>query len=450
MPELKIDFERPQALAYQAIKPGNTVCLPWGRGGGKSWFLRTCLYLQVAQWEHKKRPGCLTYPGVRIVILMPTLEQFRKVHQTLMLTELETDWKFLGGVPNKSTFRFSFPGGSWIQVVSAEAAEGSRGIRCDVVAPDECDDIDPEIVESITQPWFTEPHSLRITLLGGTPKRGRYGLLYRADKIWPKDERLSKTHFSFHATSYDFPKHVDAAYLDEIKGKTDPRIFRREYMVDYDSAQGLVFDMFEEDFHVREPDPRILWQEILVGQDWGYEDPGVQLVVGIQGSGKDLTCFVLEETYVQHKTLDYWTENTKAIKKRYGRYPIKWYADPSQPASIAQINRNAGVHITGADNAIEDGISAVADKFLVRVRRGEDKRDERYARLYVDPKCKNLIRELGLYRRKRDPSNKEQVLEQIVDKDNHTIDALRYALFSRFGKPESVRMEFGPNHFTRT
>jgi phage terminase large subunit len=62
-----------------------------------------------------------------------------------------------------------------------------------------------------------------------------------------------------------------------------------------------------------------------------------------------------------------------------------------------------------------------------------------FARLYVDPSCKNLIREMGLYRKKRDPQNPDGFLEQPEDKNNHACDALRYALVGRFGMGASTR-----------
>ena len=41
---LVIDFNGPQSRAYEALKPRRTLCLPWGRGVGKSWFITTPNY----------------------------------------------------------------------------------------------------------------------------------------------------------------------------------------------------------------------------------------------------------------------------------------------------------------------------------------------------------------------------------------------------------------------
>jgi hypothetical protein len=367
---------------------------------------------------------------------MPTLEQAKKVHTHLMVAELEGQWSFLGARINRSEWRITFPGGSWIQWVTAERAQNIRGLRCDVVFTDEGDNVDIEVRDAIVGPWLSEPHSLAMELIAGTPERGRYGLLYKKYRMGLDG---IENHTSVHATYLDVPEYVDVERINRDKPFIDPALFAREWLCDFDAAEGLVYPMFREDFHVRKPRPDQVWNEILVGVDHGYEDPGVFLVVGVIGNGSDVTCHVIEEVYRQHQTESFWVEECKKLKAKYLRYPTKWYADPSQPARIEALRRQAGVRIEGAENAIDDGVSCVADKFFIRKVDGR----EPYAKLYVDPSCKNLIRELGLYRRKRDPRNRERVLDDIQDKDNHAADSIRYALMTRFGKPLATRQESG-------
>lgn len=481
---LRLEFNGPQTRAYKHVVPGHTLTLPWGRGVGKSWFLRCLCHLLVAQWDGRWRPSVPVLnrglsipkrPGVRIVFLMPTLEQFRKVHLPDFLYELESEWSFLGAGSgkgsNKTSLRFNFPGHSWVQVVSAEAAQGARGLRCDVLVGDEIDDVDPEVLEAISQAWFTEPHSLRITILGGTPKRGRYGILYAGHASWPNDPRLAATHHSVHATCYDAPRQVDRAYVEgTIRPKTRAGIFAREYLADFDAAEGLVYAMFRADFHVREADYGVPWSEILIGVDHGTSDPGVFLVIGVLGHGRDATLHVLEEVYQTDKDTTWWMDQAERLAREYARFPIRqrWYADASRPDRILDLRRRirekvpaleARCSVEAGDNAIEAGVDAVADRLVLRLMtaegetlleadqtaEGELVNVKRYARLYVDPSCVNTISEFGLYKRKRDPRNTEHVLDDILDRDNHAMDALRYAVFTRFGGPDKRRHEL-PTH----
>jgi hypothetical protein len=453
-PDFRLSLNPPQSAAYRLLAPGHTVAIPWGRGIGKSWFQRVVCYLLAAQWDGRMRPtvdvrgaglSAPEGPGIRIVFLMPTLAQFKKVHLPYLPNELEERWAFLRGHLHKSEFKVTYPGGSWIQVVSAEAAQGSRGIRCDVVVGDEVDDIDPEVLEAISLAWFTEPHSLRIMLLGGTPKRGRYGLLWKAHNDWPQHPALRERHHSVHATCYDAPRQVDRRYIDtEIRPKVTPAVWRREYLCDFDSGEGLVYSMFAAPFHVREPDYGVDWNEILVGVDHGTADPGVYLVCGVIGNGKDAIIHALEEVYETDRDTTWWMDQAEDIARRYRKYRQRWYADPSRPDRIMDIRRRVRERvpelgerfsITAGENEIEAGVDAVADRICTRER--ED--GTVHARFYVSRACKNTIREFGLYRRKRDPRNPERVLDDILDKDNHAMDAARYLTFTRFGGPDRRR-----------
>lgn len=371
---------------------------------------------------------------------MPTLEQAKKVHAKLLADEIEGEWKFLGGVLNKTEWRVNFPGGSWIQWVSAERADNVRGIRCDFVSVDEADDIDPEIFDAIIIPWFSELHSLRKVLISGTPRRGRHGLLWKAYKVWPETQ---PNHHAFHATGYDAPLLVDPGYLRDMESKMVPEIFKREWLCDFDSAEGLVYPMFNEEIHVVPAEPRGRYHEFIVGADFGFVDPTVILVCGIKGHGRDARIHVIEEFYRSGQTKSYWEEKVRYVLRKYPRERgVRWYPDSAEPQIIEEW-RQLGARIEDVNKSIFEGICAVADRMIVK----KDANGQEYTRFYVDPSCVNTIRELGMYRYKRDPRNKELLVDSPEDKNNHALDALRYAIFNRFGGPESVRIEYPDTAF---
>lgn len=438
MTTIQVELNRPQTRAFRALQPGHTVAIPWGRGVGKSWFIRRSWYLLVAEHDGRPRPGAQHQRGVRIVLLMPTFKHCVDVHGALLSAELEGQWAFLGGKLNRSRWRVDFPGGSWIQFFGAKEADAARGLRCDAATVDEADDIDPEVIDGIVNPWFSEPWSLGVKLIGGTPLRGRYGLLYRSHKALDAAGKPLPRHVSVHATYRDAPETVSAEYVERIRAETPPEVFRREWECDFDAAEGLVYDLFRESFHVRACDPRAVFSEVIVGADWGYEDPFALVAVGVLGSGQDAVLHVVREVYQSHKTAPEIVDIARSWKTLYPQ--ARWFADPSQPAMIELLRREAGLRIQGADNAIDDGIAAVAARLLVRQRHDGSE----WSRLFVDPSCTSLIREFGLYRRKRDPRNKERVLDSIEDRNNHALDALRYAIFSRFGRPPATRISDDP------
>lgn len=359
-----------------------------------------------------------------------------------MEAELNTTWSFLGGTIHHTTWLVSFPGGSWIQFFGAKDIDTARGIRCDLATLDECDDIESSDFDSVVNPWLSEPWSLNMRLLGGTPKRGRYGLLYRTycrglGKELDEHGNRFADHSSIHATCYDSPETVSLQAIENARRETSPEIFRREWLCDFDSAEGLVYDLFKESFHVRSPHPDTQWREFLIGVDHGYEDPGVFVVIGVYGHGRDAVCHVLEEVYEHRKTESWWIDKAIEFREKYPN--ARWYADPSMPARIHAYKKEAGIFsMEPAKNDVKDGIAAVAN--LLVTRTDEDRVE--YSNLYVSGSCTESIREFGLYRRKRDTGNRELCTDDIEDKNNHAMDAIRYALFSRFGKPSYDRYDW--------
>lgn len=410
---------RAQWKAYEAFQPGHTITDAWGRGCGKSWFLRYIgWYLQVAKYDGIKRTGA-KHPGVRINHLMPTLEQSRRVNGALMQAELESEWAFLGGHLNKQSWTVSFPGGSYIQWITAERAQSQRGLRGDILTCDEADDIEPGVFDSVTGPFFSEPHSLKQMLLGGTPRRGRKGALWRYYHDLPR--QLPDKYTGIHATCWDAIKAgvIDEDYVRQMQAVTPEAIFKREWECDFDAAEGIIFSTFREDFHVRQPPEGAQWTDMFYVADHGYEDPGVILLIGQLGAGQDATYWVIDEVYEQHREPDWWLDK---VRERVEWYPqAKWYPDPARP-DLCKSWKRAGARVQDVikyAGSIEDGIDIV--KRALHIRRRPDGAE--YAKFYVSENCPRTIDEFQLYKRKRDSRDPDVFLEDIVDNHNHCFAA---------------------------
>lgn len=474
---VSIRFNLPQWRAYHAIEPHRTVFYGWGRGVGKSWFTRQAWWLLVSKWEHRLRPEAPEpLRGVRITVLMPTLKQFKQVHWAGIERELGKGgpWAHLCARLDRQEATIQFPGGSRITPFPASAydAQHARGMRCDVLSCDEFDDIDASVYDAIAVPWLSEPWSLGIELLGGTPTRGRHGLWFRtlqAGRLGAKiraselsDDELVKrpevaaiasrfdadtepgvildalrSTYSFHATYKDTPETVSGRAVARARAKSPPAAFKREWEADPDSGEGQVY-AFSEDFHVRVPPSSLYWDEFWVGGDHGWNDPGVLLLCGLAGRGNDATLWILDEVYQTETPNHVWDAKAAAWTKRYGhemrRPPPVFALDRSRPDRIRDFI-NAGVNARGADNDIEAGVARIADLLAIRHYEGK----EPAARLYVHPRCVNTIREFGEYRRKKDPRDSERFLEAIEDRNNHAMDAVRYVALERFGRPQTGR-----------
>lgn len=187
---IDIQLTGPQMWALDVLESqgwrDTTLCLPWGRGEGKSWFERFIFWMMVARHFGKLRTDALKpFTGSRTIGLCPTLKQFRDIHGAALESENSGEWAQLGGRLNRSTLRIDFPDGSWFQPMPAQNAssKAARGQRCDLIWCDECDDIPLEVFHSVAKPWQSEPWSVKLALLGGTPRMGRHGLLHHTHKL---------------------------------------------------------------------------------------------------------------------------------------------------------------------------------------------------------------------------------------------------------------------------
>lgn len=453
---MQVELNGPQLQAYEAFGPGRKICLAWGRGVGKSTFMRNLWWLLVAQYDGKRRKGG-THRGVRIIVMMPTLKQFKDVFGGDIVEDL-TDpekWGWLGAKIDRSTWQIDFPGGSWIKPFPAaeHSSRSALGMRCDAVFLDEQDHIYPGVFDTVAKPWLSAPWSLRIVVGAGTPRKGRHGLHYRQFQSGQIGERLRageqieglkedtaeqlKNYYSFFATYRDSPETVTPEAVADAKATSPKAIFQREWEHNFDAAEGLVYgDAWDERFHVRVPPDNVVWSQFLTSGDKGYEDPGVLLLGGIIGHGQDSVLWILDEVYKQHKTADWWCEQLGKMVGETGAKRL--YFDPSAADWKASFRAATGVNTPDVDNSIDEGVDAVANMMLPRTHEGEDKPQ---ARLYIHPRCQNLIRELSMYRRRADPKDPDRYTDDIVDKDNHGPDALRYMVAGHFGLKKTLQRQ---------
>jgi len=157
------------------------------------------------------------------------------------------------------------------------------------------------------------------------------------------------------------------------------------------------------------------------GADWGFAiDPTVLVRCHIDGR----RLYVDREAWKVGCEIDKTPDLFDTIEGSR-----KWLirADSARPETVSYMRRK-GFNIIPAlkgQGSLEDGI-----EFL------------RSFDIIVHPRCKRVIEELTLYSYKQDPQTGE-ILPVLEDKNNHTIDALRYALeeLRRSGYKPSDRQE---------
>ena len=146
---------------------------------------------------------------------------------------------------------------------------------------------------------------------------------------------------------------------------------------------------------------------IRQGADWGFSvDPTVLVQCYIVGR----KLYIPHEAYrVGCEIVD--TPSLFMSLPDAEKWPM--VADSARPETISHLQKNGFPKITSAikgAKSVEEGVEFLKSFDIV-----------------VHPRCKHLIDELTLYSFKTDPLTSE-VMPVLADKDNHVIDALRYAL----------------------
>jgi hypothetical protein len=428
---LELTLDSVQTRARRLLRPGLVTALPWGRGSGKTYFDRALVHTFT-----------LGEPNSHVGIIYPTLKRAKQVIWSQLRADYTNELRSVVASRDMTNLEVTFKNGSRLTTWGAENANAIRGQRFTHVIQDETDEIHPDTESAVIEPTFSKVGLNFVWVKTGTPSRGRHGILYRD---YTRGQRGVTGYASMLVRSDQSPQ-VSADWLARIKQTTPPAIFAREYDCNFDAAEGVVYGDVFGAANVAEPPEGTVWSEILIGIDHGWEHPGVFLLIGVIGKGRDATLWVLEEIYAKHKTEDWWVEQ---LSRWLTWYPAaKVYAD-HMPARIEVFRRKCHARTQEVDKSagsVEDGIATVATLMMP----AHDGREMR-PRLMVAPRCVNLLTELGfggegratvaegVYRRKRDPQNPERFLDEVEKRNDDGCDALRYPCYAYFGGPDRRR-----------
>lgn len=149
------------------------------------------------------------------------------------------------------------------------------------------------------------------------------------------------------------------------------------------------------------------FDNIRNGLDWGFgTDPLAFVRLHIDKKKKEL--YIFDEVYTTELSDE---ESATIIKEKILKNEIVT-CDSSEPKSISNYKNKYKIRAIGAKKgpgSIETGI-----KFLQSYK------------IYIHPKCQNTKNEFDTYKWKEDKTG--NVLPVPVDKNNHIIDAIRYAI----------------------
>lgn len=396
------------------------VLLSGPAGTGKS---RACL---------EKLYYCASkYPGMRALICRKTRES---ITQTAMVT-LEKKVLPAGYVEDKlvrfntTDQQYELPNGSIIAVGGLDKASKIMSSEWDLIYVQEATELNKEDWEALTTRLRNNVMPYQQLIADCNPSYPTHWLKQRADR--GDVEMLESRHEDNPSITQEY-----LAKLEKLTGVWKLRLKEGKWS----AAEGVVYPEWNRDIHLVSRKHLQEWgvlteglavnreviKECIAGVDWGFTNPGVIQVYGLDG---DKRAYLLREHYKTGKTVDkYWVPLAKELKREFDIR--KFICDPSEPAYIEQFNK-AGLVAEKATNAIAPGINQVQ----ARLKIADDGRPRLYVYEYAlqdrdekreeahEPCC--LEQEIDGYAW---PVSKDgtPVKEVPVKLNDHSCDVLRY------------------------
>ena len=310
---------------------------------------------------------------------------------------------------NETSLTVRLINGSTISLKGAEKPDNLRGRALDFVVLDELADMRKEAWYEVIRPSLSD--RLGSALFIGTPK-GRNHFY----DLWTKGADKEPEWISFQYTTVE-GGNVPASEVEQAKRDLDERTYLQEYEARFVNYSGIIYYSFSREESVRKHHGDD--ETLHIGMDFNI-DPMSAVVA--TNSGGVLHC--IDEIVIYGSNTD---EMVDEINNRYkGRRAII-YPDPAAKQrktsgggrTDLSILQNAGftVKIKNKHSAIRDRINAV--NAMLNSAEG-------VRRLFVDPKCKQVINSLErqTYKEGTSQPNKDDGYDHMNDALGYLVDTL--------------------------
>lgn len=201
---------------------------------------------------------------------------------------------------------------------------------------------------------------------------------------------------------------LDPLFVENLKKEYEGTVYYDRYILGrWTIAEGLIYPMFNKEFHVKKTEPRP-YQKYYVSADYGTQNP---MSMGLWGlsNGK---WYRIREYYYNGRKAGYQKtdeEYYNALVDLVGSHNISAVIiDPSAASFIACIKRHGRFRVTKANNDVSNGIRNVATQL-------------KSGKILINDCCKDTIKEFQVY--SWDSKSKE---DKPIKENDHAMDDIRY------------------------
>ena len=389
--------------AEQLWQPSRYKVMRGGRGSAKSRTAASALLIQAVQGVHRVLCAREIQKSIKDSVKRLLDDEIERLGLSEFFESTENEIRGRNG----SLFIFAGLRGNTASIKSIEGVTRCWVEEAQTISQSSLDDLIPTIRAPGSEIWFTY-----------NPRHATdpIDVMFKADELPPNTILL---HVNWQDNPW-FPEVLRDEMEYDRRRDLDKylHIWEGQYQT---SSEARVFKNWTvEEFDV--PKDALIRQ----GADWGFSvDPTVLVQCYIEG----------RKLYVPHEAYRVGCEivDTPALFLTVPdaeKWPIT--ADSARPETISHMQKNGFPKIMPAikgAKSLEEGVEFLKSFDIV-----------------VHPRCKHLIDELTLYSYKTDPLT-GLLMPVLEDKDNHVIDALRYACEGarRAGKKERKPLQTTPD-----
>ena len=363
-----------------------------GRRWGKSYF--SLMYLLSKPFKANERRW----------VVFPTYRQAKMVSWSILKN-------IFAGKPvsiNETELSITLSNGAKVELKGADKPDSLRGVSTTMVVLDEYSYMKENVWGEIIQPTLAETKGS--ALFVGTPT----GVQNHFYDLFVKGQSEGGDYKSWQFTTLD-GGFISAEEIENAKKNLDKRTFQQEYEASFLTAANRVAYNFNRDIHckVMEKSPRMFW-----GVDFGVASYMTAVLMCENTAGE---IYVFDEIGLQNSNT---FELAQRMKKIAHSLPV--YPDPAGKARTSNSTKSDHMILQEAGFTVisKKANPTQKDRMNALNRMLEDATGKH--KLFVNPKCKNLIRDLELCTLENGQILKTETL-------SHFLDGLMYPIEYRYG-----------------
>jgi phage terminase large subunit len=339
---------------------------------------------------------CLRTPNLETSVVSESVPHLRRGAIKDFLKIMMYTNRYRDNQWNRSTLKYTFVNGSYIEFFSVEQPDKLRGARRNVLYVNEANNVP-----------FEAYNQLAIRTSGDI-----WIDFNPTANFWAHKEVAPQEDADFITLTYKDNEALSDTIVDEIelareKGKTS------EYWANWWKVYGLGQIGSLDGVCIKEWNEIVLPKEarlLCYGMDFGYSNDPTTLI----GLYKYNDAYIFDEVIYQKKLLN--SDISNLLKDNNITDVI--YADSAEPKSIAELKtyRHKVLPCTKGKDSIVYGINLINQN-----------------KIYITSRSTNLIKELQSYTWVKDRDG--NTVNKPIDAFNHCIDAARYAITSQLETP---------------